>query len=256
MNRQIVLIEDEPRAAKLFSRMMARLKPEWSIIGHASDVLTATELVSSGASIDAVFSDIELTDGLSFEALRSLPKGIPVVFITAYNQYAIKSFEHYSIDYLLKPLSEEDLLRAIEKLEQNWGNKNSGVMPEFEALISKWQNNNRAYKSRFLVKIGERLKFFSVDDILHFYSENSATYLFTKSKRSFLIDISLEQLEDQLNPDLFFRINRSCITSTDAILDISQYANSRLRLVLTGRENEVTLVSRDRTSAFKGWLDR
>lgn len=250
-----LLFEDEPRAARLLERMLAKLRPNWKCLATASDVREGLEAIRNFPDVDVVISDIELSDGLSFNALSELSTKTPVIFVTAYNHYAIKAFDHYSMAYILKPLQEEELAKALAKLEALWERSENRDQLAWEQVIASVKNSQQAYKSRFVVKIGDKLKFFPTDSILHFYSESGGTYLFTNTQRSYAIDRSLDQVELELDPTVFFRINRSCIVSTAAISEITQHSNSRLRLVLLGRETELTVVSRDRTTPFKQWLD-
>lgn len=253
--RTFLLFEDEPRAARLLERMLAKLRPDWNCLASASDVQEGLEAIRNFPEVDLVISDIELSDGLSFNALSELRSETPVIFVTAYNHYAIKAFDHYSMAYILKPLQEDELSRALAKLEAVWDRSEKRDQRAWEQVISSIKNDQQAYKSRFVVKVGEKLKFFPTESILHFYSESGGTYLFTDAHRSYAIDRSLDQVELELDPDVFFRINRSCIVSTAAISEITQHSNSRLRIVLAGRESDLTVVSRDRTSTFKQWLD-
>ncbi len=252
MSKKIIIIEDEPRAVKRLERLLAEIRPEWEVVAHADSVTSAIDVLRSHENADAVFADIQLADGLSFEAFEQVNTKLPIVFLTAYDHYAIRSFNHLSIDYLLKPSNEEDLLKAVVKLEERML---KGTEFDVSALLSKLQVEQKSYKDRFLVKVGEKLKFFPVDEIMCFYSEEKVTSLFTQSHRSYPIDLSLEALEVQLDPQQFFRINRKFIVSTKAIGEITSWSNSRLRLMIPGMSDEMIVVSRERTAAFKDWLD-
>jgi DNA-binding LytR/AlgR family response regulator len=252
MSKRIIIIEDEPRAVKRLERLLTSVRPEWKVVAYADSVTSAIDVLGQHADADAVFADIQLADGLSFEAFEHAKTKLPIVFLTAYDHYAIRSFNHLSIDYLLKPSNEEDLLSAVVKLEERMFKS-----PDFDltGLLAKLQFQQRAFKDRFLIKVGDKLKFFPIDDVLGFYSEDKITCLFTKDHRSYPIDKSLEAMEPQLDPKIFFRINRKFIISTAAIGEITSWSNSRLRLEIQGLEEEMIVVARERTAAFKDWLD-
>lgn len=252
MSKRILIIEDEPRAVKRLERILTSLRPNWNVVAYADTVQGAIDAINTTEGIDAVFSDIQLADGLSFEAFEQVNLNLPVVFLTAYDHYAIRSFNHHSIDYLLKPTNEEDVLRAISKLEKHSFQSESN---DLKALLATLQQEEKTYKDRFLVKFADKLRFFSVADIACFYSEEKVTSLMTTEKRSYPVDMSLEQVEQLLDPKKFFRINRKMIISPDAISEMTSWSNSRLRVVIKGKEEEVIVVARERTASFKDWLD-
>lgn len=252
MSKRIIIIEDEPRAVKRLERILTDLRPSWKVVAYADTVTGAIEAIQNTSGIDAVFSDIQLADGLSFEAFEKVDLKLPVVFLTAYDHYAIRSFNHHSIDYLLKPTNEEDVLRAITKLEKHSFQSES---TDLKALLKTLQQEEKTYKDRFLVKFADKLRFFAVADITAFYSEEKVTSLLTNEQRSYPVDMSLEQVEQLVDPKRFFRINRKMILSPEAISEITSWSNSRLRVVVHGREEEVIVVARERTSSFKDWLD-
>ena len=252
MSKRIIIIEDEPRAVKRLQRILTEVRPSWKVVAYADTVKGAIEVLESTPQVDAVFSDIQLADGLSFEAFEKTNLNLPVVFLTAYDHYAIRSFNHHSIDYLLKPTSEEDVLRAISKLEKHSFKSES---TDLKALLETFQQEEKTYKDRFLVKFADKLRFFAVSDINAFYSEDKVTSLLTNEQRSYPIDVSLEQVEQLVDPKRFFRINRKMILSTEAIAEITSWSNSRLRVVVHGKEEEVIVVARERTASFKDWLD-
>jgi DNA-binding LytR/AlgR family response regulator len=256
--RKIWLLEDEPLAADRFARILKQIRPEWLIVQHSERVDDALDYLKLDADYDAIFSDIQLADGLSFEVLAELPddRNIPVVFLTAYDEYALRAFEHFSLDYLLKPTSEKDVERAIDKLEHHWKHRDEEPTNELRALLEHFTRTKRTFKTRFLVRLGEKLKFFEVPEILYFFSEEKATYLVTRDHRRHLIDHTLEQVVDMVDPARYFKVNRAYLVSAEALTEISAHSNSRWRLVLSGDATRPVVVARERSAEFKAWLDR
>ncbi len=251
---RIAILEDEPVAAARITRLLKLLRPEWEITGVAATVKEAVQLLSE-ENLDAAFCDIHLSDGLSFEALKKVNPQYPVVFVTAYDQYAIKAFDHLSLDYLVKPLQEEFLLRSIERMEEWYAKTESRPKAsDMKAVIEAMTNLQKSGSRRYLVKVGDKLKFFEADDVLSFFSEDKTTYLYTPDHRKYPIDKSIDELAEHADPKRFFRINRGFIVSSDAIDEISIYSNSRLRLSIKGMADVSVVVAREKVAAFKNWL--
>lgn len=256
-DRRYILIEDEPRAAKRLQRLVSELQSDWQLLGQADTVESAIALMKAHPNADLAFCDIQLADGLSFEALEQAKPKLPIVFVTAYDHYAIRAFEHFSIDYLLKPITEEALERAISKLQRSWQESVNPVQADdLQYLLQHLQQGTRTYKERYLVRIGDKLRFFNIQNIRCFYSEDKTTYLLNTEGRSYPIDRPLEEIASEVDPVRYFRINRKFMVSPDAIQEISAWSNSRLRLVLKGMEEEMVVVAREKTGDFKEWLDR
>ena len=173
-----------------------------------------------------------------------------VIITTAYENYALKAFRVNSIDYLLKPIDSESFVNAVEKFKKNRTNS-----PFNKETITKLVNSSKVYKQRFTVKVGNHIIVIDINDIAYIYSENKSTYFVTRDKRKFLSDLSLETLEDQLNPSLFFKLSRSCIASVFSIESISKHFNSRLKIKLTPNLVEDILVSRAKVPSFLNWLE-
>lgn len=256
--RKIWLLEDEPLAADRFARLLKKIRPDWQIVHHSERVDDALDFLKEDADYDVIIADIQLADGLSFEVLAELPddRNIPVVFLTAYDEYALRAFEHFSLDYLLKPTGEKEVQRAIDKLEHHWQNRAEEPTNELRALLEHFTSSKQSYKTRFLVRLGEKLKFFEVTEILYFFSEEKATYLVTRDHRRHLMDITLEQVHALVDPARYFRVNRAYLVSVDALTEISAHSNSRWRLVLSGDASRQVIVARERSTEFKAWLDR
>ncbi len=202
---------------------------------------------------DLIFLDIQLSDGLSFEIFEQIDIKSAVIFTTAYDEYALRAFKLNSIDYLLKPIDEEDLEVAVNKFKARTQSQNISL--DFEAIKRMLVNpSEKEYKKRFSVKIGQQLKVISIDEVECFYSENKGTYIHTLDNRDYLIDSTLEVLEAEINPKEFYRISRKFIVPLKAVKEIQMHSNSRLKIILpTFRDDEV-VVARERVSDFKEWI--
>ncbi|MBI1266875.1 MAG: response regulator [Cryomorphaceae bacterium] len=244
----VLILEDEPRAAQRLSRLLSEVRPEAVVVDVIDSVQMAKKRFQEGCNFSLVISDIQLSDGLSFEALDALPQHIPIIFCTAYDQYALKAFELHSVDYLLKPIESADLLRALEKL--------NAQRSDLNAFISDFRRISKKYKERFVVRYGDKLRFFEVQDVLCFFSEEKTTWILTKDLKRYVFDTTLEGLEVQLDPDRFFRVNRKFIVCTQALAEITTWSNSRLRLKIEGMDDELVVVARERVQEFRDWLDR
>lgn len=247
----VIILEDEVRASNHLERLIAKVAPEMKIIARLESVRDGVTFLDANTTIDLIFSDIQLADGLSFELFRQVSVNCPIIFTTAYDHYAIEAFKTNGIDYLLKPIEEERLLRAIEKVKQ--------FTPAFtlEKLMAIANaSKNTTYKSRFMVKVGDKIKSIAVEEILAFYSLEKATFIQTTGNRSYCIDYALEQLDELLDPTLYFRINRKYIVSIQACTNILAWTNSRLRLKIEGIDDQEIIVARERVQEFKNWLDR
>ncbi|MEI8049052.1 MAG: LytTR family DNA-binding domain-containing protein [Bacteroidota bacterium] len=248
---KVVILEDESRAANHLERLISRVAPEMKVIARLESVRDAVPFLKLHADIDLIFSDVQLADGLSFEIFGQITVKCPIIFTTAYDHYAIEAFKTNGIDYLLKPVEEERLRKAIEK------SKLFSPAVSLEKLLS-FTNNAvaKAYKSRFMVKVGDKIKSIPIEEILAFYSLEKATYLHTTSHRDYCIDYSVDQLESLLDPAASFRINRKYIVSIQACTNILAWTNSRLRLKIEGIADDDIVVARERVQDFKDWLDR
>ncbi len=249
---KVVIIEDEKPAARRLSRMLNELDIEPLTMLHS--VEEAVNWFSNHEHPDLLLLDIQLSDGLSFEIFEEIDVKSAIIFTTAYDEYALKAFKLNSIDYLLKPIDSDELAYAISKFKEfQLGESQSGIdLEQLKLLVAPSQKN---YKKRFTVKIGQHLKMISVDAIECFFSENKATHIHTIDNRSYLLENTLDHLEDTLQPETFFRVNRKFVVNINAIKDMIAYSNSRLKLQLqTYNESEI-IVSRERVKDFKNWLE-
>lgn len=256
---QTIIIEDEKPAARRLKRMLEKLNLQVGETLHS--VEESLEWFSKNTHPDLIFLDIQLNDGLSFEIFETIEVQSAIIFTTAYDEYALQAFKLNSIDYLLKPIDEDELITAVEKyknLKQAFGtgSMQSPLQINFEDIKKLLVNPlNREYKKRFTVKVGQHLKMITVDEIECFYSENKGTYLHTIDGRNYLLDQTLEQLENELAPQEFFRVNRKFFVSINNIKDIIAYSNSRLKLFLNSYKEDEIIVAREKVKGFKNWLD-
>lgn len=249
----VIIIEDEKPAARRLNRMLAELDIEVNTMLHS--VEESINWFQNNQHPDLIFLDIQLSDGLSFEIFEEIEVKSAIIFTTAYDEYALKAFKLNSIDYLLKPIDEDELKVAVDKFKENQP-KQSDLQVNIDHIRKLLINPiDRKFKKRFTIKIGQHIKIIHVDEIECFYSENKATYIQTNSNRNYLIDNSLEHWQEQLDPEQFFRVNRTFIVHINAIKDIVSYTNSRLQLKLHSYDADEIIVSRERVKDFKNWID-
>lgn len=249
----VIIIEDEKPSARRLQRMLERLDVTVNVM--LNSVEESIAWFSNNPHPDLIFLDIQLSDGLSFEIFDEVEVKSSIIFTTAFDEYALQAFKLNSIDYLLKPIDDEELEGAVSKYRS--------LQPETKSLqlnfddIKKLLVNpvGREYKKRFTTKIGQHIKMIAVDEIECFYSENKGTYAHTIDGRDYLLDTTLEQLEEELSPDTFFRISRKFYVNINAIRDIISYTNSRLQLKLNSFKEQEIIVARERVKDFKLWLE-
>ncbi|MFL9837932.1 LytTR family DNA-binding domain-containing protein [Flavobacterium sp. ST-75] len=248
----VLIIEDEKPAARLLQRKLVKLNLEANTMLHS--VEEAIEWFKNNEHPDLIFLDIQLSDGLSFEIFDAVPVNSAIIFTTAYDEYALRAFKLNSIDYLLKPIDEDDLEIAVNKYRERIPAKDSFSF-DFDQIKRMLVNPlDKSYKKRFTIKMGQRLKMINIEDVECFYSENKGTYLHTNDNRDYLLDGTLELLEGELDPAKFYRVSRKFIISVNAIKDIVMYTNSRLKLVLNTYDGDEVIVSRERVNDFREWL--
>lgn len=252
----ILLIEDEPRAARRLDKLVRQILPNASIVGPVDSVSGALKAVAASSPLDLIVSDIQLSDGLSFAFFEAADIQCPIIFTTAFDQYAIKAFKVNGIDYLLKPIDEEELRKALDKFESQHISHTNQSMPDLQTVAAQLAQLTAVatYKDRFMVRVGEKIKSFSVDEIYAVYSKDKATHLLVDSGRSYIIDQTVEEVTSLIDPKLFFRVNRAFLVHLNAVSEVSAHSNSRLRLVLKTIEQEAIIVARERTADFKRWL--
>ena len=247
-----IIIEDEKPAARLLQRKLEKIHIEVDVMLHS--VSEAIEWFSKNEHPDLIFLDIQLSDGLSFEIFEKIEIKSAIIFTTAYDEFALRAFKLNSVDYLLKPIDEEDLKQAVSKFKERLP-KQEKLQLDFEEIKKMLANPfDKEYKKRFTVKIGQHLKVIAVDEIECFYSENKGTYIHTFDNRDYLIESTLEILEQELDSKQFYRISRKFIIPMKAIKEIVVYSNSRLKVILPSYREDEVIVSREKVSHFKDWL--
>ncbi|MDD2279848.1 MAG: LytTR family DNA-binding domain-containing protein [Bacteroidales bacterium] len=248
-----LIIEDEKLTADRLAKMVKTIKQDYTLLATLNSVSSAVNWLSKNPHPQLAFFDIQLGDGISFEIFEQAKIDFPVIFTTAYNEYALKAFKVNSIDYLLKPVNEKELEAAIEKFENTRSAPSSIDPSQIATLISQLSSN---HKTRFLVKVGEHLKMINCSNIAFFHSMEKATFICNTEGRDYAIDHTLDQIELMVNPSEFYRVNRSCIIGINSIRDIVAYSSSRLKIVPIVKTDEDIIVSRERVSSFKEWLER
>ena len=246
-----LIVEDEKVAAERLVGLIKKYDPSINITEIVQSVKNAVLWLNTHQAPDLIFMDIQLADGLSFEIYEQTIVKTPVIFTTAYDEYALKAFKVNSIDYLLKPIDQHELNNAIDKFKAS--NKHKEIPAQvFDNILNSLTKN---YKNKFVLKVGEHIKVFTLEDVQCFYSMEKYTFLQNNSGRDYAINYTLDQLEDLLDPALFFRINRKFIVSISAISDIISYSNSRLKVKLNSNESDDLIVSREKVQDFKKWLE-
>ena len=251
---RVLIVEDESMAAKRLTSLLLKLDPQIEILEQLDSVKTAVKWLSENEA-DLLFFDIQLADGLSFEILNQVNISTPIIFTTAFDEYAIKAFKVNSVDYLLKPIDPLELQNALDKFNQNF-KQQSPQQPNMAMLEQAMKMLTRQYKERFVVKIGEHIHTVNVSEAAYFFSQDKATFLVTQDKKRYIVDYSLEDVEGLVDPQEFFRINRKYLISMRAVKDIVSYTNSRLRIILHQSDEMDAIVSREKVQDFKKWLDR
>ena len=248
----VLIIEDEKPAARRLSRMLAVLDIEAKVMLHS--VEESINWLQNNEHPDLILLDIQLSDGLSFEIFEEIAVKSAIIFTTAYDEYALKAFKLNSIDYLLKPIVEEELKVAVDKYKSQQNNT-SEVKVNIDDIRKLLINPiDRKFKKRLTIKVGQHIKIIHVNEIECLYSENKSTYIHTKENRNHLLDHSLEHWQEQVDPEQLFRVNRTFIVHINAIKDIISYSNSRLKLILHSYKDSEIIVSRERVKEFKEFI--
>lgn len=248
----ILIIEDEEPAANRLKKMILDADPTSIILDVLVSIQSSVEWLNTHSHPDLIFMDINLSDGNSFEIFELTSIETPIIFTTAYEEFALKAFEVNSIDYLLKPINSEKLAGAINKYKKFHENKQA--LPDFSKLLASIRENNTEYKKRFLIRFGEHIKAVDIDQVAYFYTEEKINFLKTKDNHTYHIDYNLDKLDTMLDPEKFFRINRQFIISIDSIDQMFSFSKSRVKINLKPSINLETIVSTERSPLFKEWL--
>lgn len=252
----VLIVEDEPLAAERLIGLLKKTGETFVLQGTQESIEEAVTFFSSGGKTDLLFLDIELADGRSFEIFNRVTVDAPIIFTTAYDQYALQAFKHFSIDYLLKPVQQADLNNALAKWKRLGANQEN-VQQQMNQLKEWLLSERQKPKERLLIKSGNKLHYKSSEEVAYFFADGKEVYIYTRNEnKKFLIDYTLEQLESQLDTQKFFRISRKAIVNAAAIAEVKGLISTRLEVKLNQPcEHELT-ISRDRSAAFKAWLDR
>ena len=249
---KVIIVEDEKFARENLIQLITDIEPGIEIQGTFDSVEDSSEYLSENQP-DLIFLDIHLADGLSFSIFDEVEVKSPIIFTTAYDQYAIKAFKVNSIDYLLKPIDKQELREALQKYHRIAAPKVEGIEELKKALLAP---EIKEYQKRFMVKKGERLLSIKTEDVAYFEGEDRYTYLVNHSDNKFFVDYKLGELEDMLDPNQFFRLNRSFIANYDAIKDVIVMSKSRVKVTLSPEPKRDIVVSTDNSRLFKAWLNR
>jgi DNA-binding LytR/AlgR family response regulator len=246
----VLIIEDEAIAAEKLERMLLEIEPSIRISAKLGSIRESVKwLLQNNA--DLIFLDIQLSDGISFSIFEQVNINTPVVFTTAYDQYAIKAFQVNSISYLLKPIRKAELEESLRK----YNTLKTAFSIDFDTLLAQIQGREPEYKKRFLIQIGDKIKKIEVSEIAYFYVLEKGVYFRTFQGNSYAADFTLDKLETMLNPSQFFRINRKYLVNMDAIVNMIAYSRARVKLELKPVADDETIVSIERSADFKKWLN-
>ncbi|HRH66442.1 MAG TPA: LytTR family DNA-binding domain-containing protein, partial [Bacteroidia bacterium] len=243
----ILIIEDEEPAALRLKKILLELEPDTIVLDIIVSVKSAVEWLKNNPSPDLVLMDIHLADGSSFEIFKMTEIKTPVIFITAYDQYAIQAFKVNSIDYLLKPIKKEELGNALNKFKTIFGKNPKPAVPDFARLLETLRLPQQDYKKRFVIRFGEHIKAIDAENIAYFYTEEKINFLRTLDNHTYHVDYNLDKLEEMLDPARFFRINRQFIISIDSIDQMFSFSKSRVKINLKPPINLDTIVSTERS---------
>jgi DNA-binding LytR/AlgR family response regulator len=255
---RVIIVEDELHNYRLLRGMVEKLRPDWQIIDWFESVKSTVAWLKSNPAPDLIFMDIQLTDGISFSIFDQVEVSGMVIFTTAYDEYALRAFQVNSIDYLLKPIKTEKLRLAIEKFEHmiSASTETTKSAPDYNELLQAISSGEKKYRKRFLISGVTSYFKLDVDDVAWFYTENRVTTAVTFQRKEHVIDLTIEKLEEQLDPDLFFRTNRSSIVNIDAIRKFENHFGGKLILRLVPPLDEAITISRLKATEFKEWVGK
>lgn len=254
MKYRVLIVEDEPPAATRLEKLILSSDSTFFVEAKVGSVRETVQWLRQFPAPDLILMDIQLGDGISFSVFDEVQVDCPIIFTTAFNEYALRAFKVNSIDYILKPIDKEELATALEKFKKQGQKFTPNLL--MQSMAQAMSQLTRKYKERFVIKVGEHLKTLEVADILYFHSQDKTTFAHSVDGRQYIIDFALEQLETLLDPTLFFRISRKYLVAARSIHDMVAYTNSRLRLVIKQSTDNDIIVARERVQEFKAWLDR
>lgn len=247
---KILIIEDEEPAYERLEKLLKEIEPSAQVLDKIVSVKSAVQWFKKNELPDVVMMDIQLSDGISFEIFKEVKMECPVIFITAFDQYALDAFKFNSVDYLLKPVNKEALASAMLKFKKHHTHQS----PDYLHLYELIKSGKEGFQKRILIRFRDIIKTIELDEVAYFYVENKITYLVTRNKMQHTADNNLDELEKMLDPKIFFRINRQFIVNIAAIEKMVSYTKARVKLVLNPHTSQDTIVSAERSPAFKEWL--
>ncbi len=249
---KVIIIEDEIPAANRLAKLLHQFSDEIAIVQKLDSVEASVQYLSTAQNIDLIFMDIQLADGLSFDIFKQTTITIPVIFTTAFDQYTLKAFKVNSIDYLLKPIDEADLHRSMEKYLQLYPKKNIDFSGKILQMMQEM--NAVKYKERLLIKRGQQLSYIKTTNVSYCFADGKLCYAVDNSGTKYLLENTLTQLEEQLQPAHFYRINRHLLVNIEAVKKVHTWLGGRLKLEIHPSTTTETVVSRERVNGFKEWL--
>jgi DNA-binding LytR/AlgR family response regulator len=251
---KILIVEDEDLAVKKLQKTLELVNPEAEVVGFTDSIKSTVEWLQDNPQPDLILMDIELADGQSFEIFNLTDVKSPVIFTTSYDEFALKAFKVNSVDYLLKPIQKEELKAALEKYQK----MKTGADVNLEVLVKELQQKlqPKEYRKRFLVKHGQKLVSVEIGEIAYFYSDGRLNFFKTSDNRKFVVDYTMDELEEMLDPAVYFRISRSFYVSVNSIEKIDDYFGNRLILGLKPSVDKEALVSREKVTDFKKWMGK
>lgn len=246
---KVLIVEDEPAAARRLRKLLQEVDADTEVLDQLDSIESTLQWLNDHELPDLLLLDIHLADGSSFEIFQHHRVECPVIFITAYDQYAIEAFKHNTVDYLLKPVKRPELEKALTKYRR-W--RPSGRQIDYARLAEAMRQEE--YQKRFLIRFGQNIRIVSIEEIAYFYTQDKITFLNTFSNKRYPVDYSLEKLEEMIDPAVFFRINRQFIININAIDEMYAYSKSRVKIELNPPCDQKTVVSTERSPVFKKWL--
>ncbi len=253
---RVIIVEDELPAVKSLEKLLQEIEPGVEVLQRCDSVSAAVRWFEGNRTADLAFMDIQLGDGISFEIFEKTEVRCPVIFVTAYDEYAIRAFKLNSIDYLLKPVDRNELAYSLRKFKSlHPAHSGASDASELRTVLQSIRLHQPVFKSRFLIQFRDQYISIPVGDAGYFFSEHKNTYIVTRDQKRHLVSYTLEQLEDELDPQLFFRVNRQFLVSYRSIAAIHSHFNGKLKIYLRGSDEEV-IISRERAAGFKAWMDR
>jgi len=253
---KVLIFEDEKLASERLIELLKELRPEMEVVNSIKSVEAGVLWLQNNDEPELIISDIQLLDGTSFEIFSQIQISCPVIFTTAYDQYAIKAFEVNSVDYLLKPIQSEKLKAALDKVGAKTASSDTSAGLDIEQIRALIHQDQPEYKSRFLVKVGQRIRAIPIEKVAYFFSRDKLTYIVNFEGQKFPIDQTLEELDTIVNPKDFFRVNRKFLVHFNSVADIHPYFKGRVKLGLNPDIDEEIVVSSEKTPVFKRWLDQ